>query len=384
MNLHVSRTLVSAALALWTSVALAGPPTADELTLRYANALRLDGDGASLRLLDRYGDEVRTDDALTIIGRPSEAAAYHRAHGLRTAAAITCLSVGGVSALMAVNAGQAVLEGHQEAADYTRLGATFGVGVLGLGTAAAAKYNDPRAHLGAWVERPVVEAGVAAWNTRVTSPGPGDAVTETRHRDGLAPRLYHLDPDGWVVDGRDNRVTTSKLVTALHDDAWRASLDARHQQDRARWTVITAVGGTTAGIGAIGAFSGIIRHYDAYGNPAEQHQADAVMFAAGVVTTVGVGVAGAGVGGALIARAWREAPTFWYDPAVLGPRLDAYDAALLAPPPGGPTPVHEPAAPGADPSAAPGAPLATPPGGGTARLHIYPIVGPMIGVTGTF
>lgn len=371
---------------------------AEAVVAGHPGHVHLEGDGDAFRLVDAGGDRLSTGDALRLLGAEDSARAYHAIpHGLG-------YGLMGASIPFAILGSQTLRFGAAPdgLADPTTVAVvSLGSAALLLGGGAVLAFVQPKPHLGDWMDRATAQASVDRYNAAADRASAAAVDAEARARltraqlavenAAVAGRLT-VAADGEVYDGAGERVTAAELAHRLQDSALATRIAEKQRESATIWPGVAVGGGVVAGIGLVASAVGCVNHWgaDESGDVASEHESD-TLIEGGLVTVLGgLSLVGAGVGGGVVARAWQSHPAYWLDDATLRTRVDAYDAALLLPPaePASTAapetaPETAPAAPAPpDEAPSPGATASPPPG--TARLRVQPLVGPIVGVTGTF
>jgi hypothetical protein len=323
------------AFARSSTALAAGPDCETKPALPYVPGLR--GDGPSLRLVDYTGRTIRTDTALTLMGRPELAEEWRTQKRTRLIGAIALWSAAGTAY---------VASAGLTAVDETASIATFAAVPILAATGTVVFVVNPKKQLGGWVSRDEAEDWIATLEPRVHT-----AADVKKAEELFAKERLYIDYDGTLVDAERNPIKMNKLMRLVDDPETYTAWKARRRTDNIIWITTTAVGGGATLAGATVTMVGLI-----------------YMFASGYTNSlvaiglgaVGLGVAGVGIGmvGMFTAKDMHDDPTYYYDEATLRGVLDTNDADLRK---------------------RLGLPTST------GQLEIMPIVGPgVLGLAGTF
>lgn len=321
---------------LFVAAALAQEvPAFDPITLPYVPGLR--GDGLQMRLVEPSGKTIRTDTALTLLGRPEDAERWRTIRRNRLIGAIGLWSATGVAYV-----GGAVTAQFDPEAGILIMATMPVTAVAGVVVFTV----NPKKQLGGWVDREPVEAWIATQHAPLRT-GKGLAEAKALYEKG---QLF-IDYDGVLVDSKRRVVHMNRLMRLVDDPDTEVRYRAIRQKDKAIWITSMAAGGAFTLVGA-GASLTTLLVWTFGGDP-------------GVAPYIGIGglglgLAGVGIGtvGYFNAKDLHEDPFYYYDEATLRGELDAHDAELRRQ-------------------------LGLPAEG--ARLELHPIVGPgVVGVAGRF
>lgn len=182
-------------------------------------------------------------------------------------------------------------------------------------------------------------------------PPPSDASTK---RLTSVPEALHIsplrfNPAGDVVDVMGRRLTAENYANLTGDHDLLDRVSSRRKADKLASTLWIIGGSVTGGVGII---SSALATRDGY-------QMTTSTYTSFGIVAVGFSALGVGIGGGIIARRWHEDPGYWVDEATLRAAVEKHNASLAQG-------AAEPA------RAAP------------ATLVLQPLVGPVMGVQGTF
>lgn len=274
--------------ALFAALA-ADVPTLDEVRADYPYALRMEGEGTDLRLVDVRGNVVPTGDALVLVGRPEDAERWKAAKTTRNLTSIGLWVTGGL-----LLAGTSAITDDMD--DSAAPGVVAALGAATVGSGFVVRFVVPKKHLGAWVDQETVATALAATPMAMA---PESAVTLYERQ------RIELGEDGVLYDARGRKVKMATLAKLLDLGPVEEEYRTVRKTDKAVWISVTAAsGGLFVGGGAasfVGFFIAVL------GGPPDLLQAGLASMGLGVVG------AGAGVTGLVVSRAVHENPAYWYD-----------------------------------------------------------------------